>query len=69
MRTIQRTVLNGFSNMNRLDLFRMIQIGDGATYLQDPIIGPGRQAKPFHRVFHESAAIRIQPAESADMRR
>ena len=40
---VERTILDGFAYMWRLDFVTVLQVGDGARHLENAIVGPGRQ--------------------------
>jgi len=66
-RSVQRSVLNGFQKMMRLDILLPVQIGDGSCYLQYPVIGPGTESQLPDRACQKFFAGIIQFAILLDV--
>lgn len=47
--TIEVAVADGFGKMARLELFAAFDVGDGASHLQDAIVGTGGEVEALHR--------------------
>ena len=66
VRSVQRTILNGFCKVMRFDGFGIRQIGNGSGDFQYSVIGPSGQPQPFHGVFHQTIPVTIEFAISPD---
>jgi hypothetical protein len=45
MAAVEGAVLNGFAEVLGLNVGEGFQVGDGAGYFEDAVMGPGRRAK------------------------
>ena len=46
--TVEVAIADGFGNMLALNLFRALEVGDGAGHLQDTAVGTGGELQAFH---------------------
>lgn len=51
--------------MLRKDGFHLLEIGDGAGDLEDSVVGPGRKAEFFDRLFQDPSPLFIDGTESS----
>src|SRR5512140_672605 len=65
--SVERSILDGFTYMLRSDVLHPAQIGNGPGHFQDPVIGPGRKAKPCDSVADLFFPCSIEPAELPDI--
>src|SRR5262249_48085527 len=60
--TIQYPIAHGFGHVLGRHILGAGDVGDGASHLQYPVIGAGRETELFHGPFQELLACRIRLA-------
>ena len=66
VRSVQRTILNGFCKVMRFDGFGIRQIGNGSGDFQYSVVGSSRQPQPFHGMFHQTIPVTVELAIGPD---
>lgn len=54
--TIQVAIADGFGQVGGLDVLAAFEVGDGARYFQDAVVGAGREVETVHGVLQQSQA-------------
>ena len=57
---VQVAVADGFGQVGGLDRLAAFQVGNGAGYLQDAVVGAGREVKARPGAFQQGEATRIR---------
>src|ERR1700687_646657 len=64
---VEAAVLDGFGDVFGFKIGRFFQIGNGAGYFQDAVVGAGAQALLGHGAFEQALAVGGKFAEGADV--
>src|SRR6266436_4291768 len=64
---VETAVLNRLAHVLRLKVRRPLEVGDGASDLENPVIGPRRQREPRDRRAEQRVGTVRHAAEDADV--
>ena len=59
---IKTPIINGLSQMPRLDVFAVVEVGDGARDFKDAVVGARRQPQTVHGVFQQGTTRLVELA-------
>ncbi len=48
---VEIAIVDGFGDMVRLYMFRIVEVGNGARNFYNPVVGTCRKIKPLHGIF------------------
>lgn len=65
--SVKHPIIDRFIQMQRLDIFAVVEVGDGAGDAEDFVVGAGGKAEFGHRGFQEVLTFVAQLAEFADL--
>ena len=64
---VEGSVLYGLCYVRGEYIWLSLQVGYGARYLEDAVIGAGREVEPFHSRFHHLQALRGELAVALEL--
>ena len=63
---VEVAVADGFGEVFGLDVFAAVEVGYGASHLEDAVVGTGTHVELRHGFFEESQAIAVDGAIFAE---
>src|SRR5580658_4547667 len=67
VRAVKTAILYRFGNVFRLEARGVFEVGDGAGYFQDAVVGAGAEALLGHGAFEQAFAVSGEFAVDADV--
>ena len=63
---VQRAVLDGLEDVGGADVLRLVEVGEGAGDLENPVVGAGREVEVLHGLLEEGGGLVVELAVGLD---